>query len=334
MELLDRYLHALKTFLPKAQERDIVAELSDSILSDVEEQEALLGRPLNRAEEVAVLKKYGHPLLAAGRYLPQQYLIGPTLYPYYLFALKALTAILVLGNVAAAIVSGFMSRNPAGVAGHLVGNVISAVVFGIGVVTVGFALLERWQVKIRFLDTWDPGALPAVQSVDAERVPLSESIFGLIFGALFLLYWLAVPPFDRIAVSGEGVTLRLAPIWREFYIPIMILFLIGIVQNGVNLLRPHWIRFRGVTRIVADACVLVIAYLLLRAGSLVLIIVDATGDPTTHADKAAMIGKGIAYGIAVTAAVFAVDLIINLWRLTGRPGAKLLQVRLWTSRLY
>jgi len=132
MELLDRYLHALKTHLPKAQQRDVVAELSDSILSDVEEQEALLGRTLNRAEEVAVLQKYGHPLLAAGRYLPQQHLIGPALYPYYWFALKILTALVVLGHVAVAIVAGFMSQAPARIAGGLVGNVINAVVFGIG----------------------------------------------------------------------------------------------------------------------------------------------------------------------------------------------------------
>jgi hypothetical protein len=327
MELLDRYLHALKTYLPKAQQRDIVAELSDNILSDVEEQEAVLGRRLNRAEEVEVLKKYGHPLLAAGRYLPQQYLIGPALYPYYLFALKVLTAILVLGNVAAAIVSGFMSRNPAGIAGHLVENVIRAVIFGIGVVTIGFAALERWQVKIRFLETWDPAALPAVSSVDAERVPLSESIFGLIFGALFLLYWLAVPPFDRIAVGGEGVRVQLAPIWRQFYLPVMFLILIGIVQTGVNLVKPHWIRFREITRIVTDVIVIVMAYLILRTKDLVLIIVEATGDPTAHADKAAMLNKVVAFGIAVAAAVFAVDMIINLWRIAGRPGANLVHVR-------
>jgi hypothetical protein len=321
MELLDRYLHALKTYLPAQQQRDIVAELSDNILSDVEEQEALLGRPLNRAEEVAVLKKYGHPLLAAGRYAPHQYLIGPTLYPYYWFALKILTGFLVLGNVAVAIVSGFMSRNPAGVAGGLFGNIVSSVVFGIGVVTIAFAVLERWQVKIRFLEKWDPAALPAVSSIEAERVPLTESIFGLIFGALFLLYWLAVPPFDRIAVSDDGVTLRLAPIWRQFYLPIMFLIVIGLAQNAVNLVRPHWMRFRQVARIVTDVTVIVIAYLILRSGALVQIIVDATGDLSMHADKAAMLSKFIAYGIAVTAAVFAVDLIINLWRLAGRPGA-------------
>jgi hypothetical protein len=329
MQLLDRYLHALKTYLPKAQQRDIVAELSDSILSDVEEQEALLGRTLNRDEEVALLKKYGHPLLAAGRYLPQQHLIGPALYPYYWFALKIVTAFLVLGNVAVAVVSGFMSRDPAEIAGNLLGNVVSAVIFGIGIVTVGFALLERSQVRVRLLDNWDPAALPAVSGVDAERVPLSESVFGVIFGALFLLYWLAVPPFDQIVIGGgdDNVTVRLAPIWRQFYLPIMFLILVGIVQNAVNLVRPHWIRFREIARIVTDLSVIVIAYLLLRTPDLVLIVIQATGDPTAHADKAATLSKVIAFGIGITAAVFAVDLIINLWRLAGRPGANLAHVR-------
>jgi hypothetical protein len=328
MELLDRYLHALKMYLPAQQQRDIVAELSDNILSDIEEQEARLGRPLNRAEEVALLRKYGHPLLAAGRYAPQQYLIGPALYPYYWFALKILTGFLVLGNVALAVVSGFMSQNPVGIADDLFGNVLRAVIIGVGVVTIGFAVLERWQVKIRFLEKWDPAALPAVSSVDAERVPLTESIFGLIFGALFLLYWLAVPPFDRLAVSDDGITLRLAPIWRQFYLPIMGLILIGLVQNAVNLVRPHWIRFRQVARIVTDVTVIAIAYLILQSGNLVQIIVDATGDLTMHADKAAMLSKFVAYGIAITAAVFAVDLVINLWRIAGRPGASLVHVRL------
>jgi hypothetical protein len=333
MELLDRYLHALKMYLPKAQQHDIVAELSDSILSDVEEQEALLGRTLNRAEEVAVLKRYGHPLLAAGRFLPQQHLIGPALYPYYWFALKVLTGILVLGQVALAVVRGLTSGNPAGVAGGLIGNLINAVIIGIGVVTIGFALLERWQVKFRFLDHWDPSALPAVTGVDAERVPLTESIFGLILGTLFLLYWLAVPPFDRIVFSGDGVTVRLAPIWREFYFPIMFLILIGIAQNGINLVRPHWIRFREIARIVTDVSVIVLIYLVLRTRELISI-VDSAGDPMKYAEQAALLNKVIAFGLAVTAAVFAVDLLLNLWRIAGRPGARLMRVTLRGPRLY
>jgi hypothetical protein len=333
MELLDRYLHALKIYLPKAQQHDIVAELSDNILSDVEEQEALLGRTLNQAEEVAVLKRYGHPLQAAGRFLPQQYLIGPALYPYYWFALKVLTGILVLGQIAIAIVRGFTSGNPAGVAGGLVGNVINAVVIGIGVLTIGFALLERSQIKFRFLDNWDPSGLPAVTGTDAERVPLTESIFGLIFGTLFLLYWLAVPPFDRIVFSGEGVTVRLAPIWQRFYLPIMFVILVGIAQHGITLVRPHWTRFRDIARIFSDASAIVLIYLVLRTRELISIL-DSAGDPAKYAEQAAMLNKVIAFSLAVTAAVLAVDLLVSIWRRAGRPGANLVRVALRGPRLY
>ncbi len=50
MELIDRYLQAVKFWLPKNQKQDIVAELSEDLRSQVEDREAELGRPLNEAE--------------------------------------------------------------------------------------------------------------------------------------------------------------------------------------------------------------------------------------------------------------------------------------------
>jgi hypothetical protein len=41
MELIERYLQAVKFALPKKQQDDIVRELRDSILSQVEERERL-----------------------------------------------------------------------------------------------------------------------------------------------------------------------------------------------------------------------------------------------------------------------------------------------------
>ena len=58
MELIDRYLQAVKFALPKAQRDDIIGELRDSILSQVEEKEAALGRPLNESEQVELLKSW------------------------------------------------------------------------------------------------------------------------------------------------------------------------------------------------------------------------------------------------------------------------------------
>jgi hypothetical protein len=87
MELLDRYLHAVKKFLPKEQQDDIVAELSDDLRSQMEDREAELGRPLTEAEQEAVLKAHGHPVIVAGRYRQDRrsvafgrQLIGPVLF--------------------------------------------------------------------------------------------------------------------------------------------------------------------------------------------------------------------------------------------------------------
>ena len=83
MELIDRYLQAVKAALPKSQRDDIVKELSDSILSQVEEREAALDRPLTEDEQAELLKKLGNPVLLASRYRNQEALISPTVLPIY-----------------------------------------------------------------------------------------------------------------------------------------------------------------------------------------------------------------------------------------------------------
>ncbi len=67
MDLIERYLHAVKTHLPLKQQADVVAELAEDLRSRLDDCEAELGRPLDETEVVAVLKALGHPAhLAAG----------------------------------------------------------------------------------------------------------------------------------------------------------------------------------------------------------------------------------------------------------------------------
>ena len=68
MELLDRYLKAVAKALPEAQREDIIRELSEDIRSEMEDKAGDLGRPLMAAEQEAVLKQRGNPLLLAARY--------------------------------------------------------------------------------------------------------------------------------------------------------------------------------------------------------------------------------------------------------------------------
>jgi hypothetical protein len=88
MDLIDRYLRAVKFWLPSEQKQDIIAELSEDLHSQIEDKESELGRPLNDAEVEAILKEGGPSMLVAQQFLPQRYLIGPALFPMYWFVLK------------------------------------------------------------------------------------------------------------------------------------------------------------------------------------------------------------------------------------------------------
>ncbi|MGZ7064631.1 MAG: HAAS signaling domain-containing protein, partial [Candidatus Angelobacter sp.] len=165
MELLDRYLQAVRFWLPRAQQDDIIAELGDDLRSQIEDRESSLGRPLSEDEFVALLKQAGHPLWVAGRYQKQQALIGPALFPLYRFVLKIaalgylgpwLLVWIVLnvfapthraGNPALSLVDGWNSF-----------LIKAFVIFGI--VTLVFAALERFQFAVTALQRWDPRKLP------------------------------------------------------------------------------------------------------------------------------------------------------------------------------
>ena len=97
MELIDRYLQSVKWMLPRKQQDDVIRELSDEILSQVEEKESALGRPLTEDEQVALLKQLGHPMLLASRYSKQRYLIDPTIFAIYWMVLRLVLAVTFFG---------------------------------------------------------------------------------------------------------------------------------------------------------------------------------------------------------------------------------------------
>ena len=94
MDILESYLRAVKRCLPRAQSDDIIKELSDDLRSQIEEQEAALGRPFSDEEMMAFFKQHGDPMTVARRYRQDHHslslgweLIGPELFPFYLMLL-------------------------------------------------------------------------------------------------------------------------------------------------------------------------------------------------------------------------------------------------------
>jgi hypothetical protein len=155
MDLVNEYLRAVAALLPKAQREDIIAELRDTILTRIEERESDLGGPLNDDEIEAVLREVGHPVVIAARYREgPQHVVGPTLYPYWLFALKAAIALQVAVAAVVVIVRTLAFGDFSGALGRAIGSGVTGALVLIGAATCAAWFVERRGARIDYLDKW------------------------------------------------------------------------------------------------------------------------------------------------------------------------------------
>ncbi len=256
MELVDRYLQEVRFWLPKAQQEDIVAELSEDIQSQIEEKEAGLGRKLNEAEVEGILQRWGNPMLLAERYQPHKQLIG-RLFPEYWLTLRLVLGITIL-VLAIVFVAVLASGKPLPKAFLLFPVILFA---EFGWLTFVYAVRERFYRPGR----WNPRSAPRIAKHEGNR-RRSQSFYGLVIFAFFSLWWLAGLRFPYLIF---GPFFKFAPVWQRFYVPILLLTLAEIARQCINLVRAQWTRFLSVTRLLINSAGLVICYSLLKAGDLV-----------------------------------------------------------------
>ncbi len=155
MDLVNEYLRAVAALLPRAQRDDIVAELRDTILNRIEEREADLGRPLTDDEVEAVLREVGHPVVIAARYNEgPQHVVGPTLYPYWLFAVKAGILLQVAIALIVIAVRTLTFGNLSLIVGQAIGSCVTGILVLIGAATCAAWFIERRGARIDYLDKW------------------------------------------------------------------------------------------------------------------------------------------------------------------------------------
>ena len=181
MELVDRYLQSVGSYLPKEQKDDILRELSENIRSEIEDQEKELGRPLTEAELEALVKRHGNPLLVAGRYRQEQrsvafgrQWIGPELFPFYAKVLSfnlGLASLVIVTIFAALFASGQRVT-----LGDMIGAIFMQVLIQGGTITAIFAVANTQLTK--FPDRWNPrklGQLPVSAAGKKRRDASSAS---------------------------------------------------------------------------------------------------------------------------------------------------------------
>jgi hypothetical protein len=257
-ELIERYLHAVKFWLPRAQRDDIAAELSEDLHARIEDQEAALGRALSRDELAALLKTSGPPMVVASRYQPQQSLIGPLLFPVYLFILKIVALCYFIPWLLLGVASLFSShkyqaahpfvQGVFSIPGHMPVSLLTY----FAIVTIIFAIIERVTARQTcgsVLNKWDPLKLPAVR--DPRRIKRANSVAEIIFNVFFAAWWIDAMS-SRILFTAAGVHIVVAQGWRICYWTLLLTCLVNVALAVANLLRPCWTMLRGLIRLAVD----------------------------------------------------------------------------------
>jgi len=311
MDLIERYLAAVARQLPAKQAADIRAELGDILLSRVEEQEARLGRPLERAEVEALLIDFGNPLSVAGRYRKTQHLIGPEVFPYWWAAIKVMLAVvagiylvlIIIGALADATPKDFNARVP---------SAAVVVVYLFGLITLGAAAFERFG-KVQALQTWKPSRLPP--AVGKRRSPF-ELGFEIAWNIVFLGWWLGAYKFRDLIHPPypDFMDVSLAPVWATWSWAIVVFIASEIAADVLALARPDWLATNTAILTVRYLFAIAVFGAILRAGHWIVVKAPIM-PPHEQVLLQANFDRGMQIGITVTVIGMAARIALEVWRL-------------------
>ncbi|MBV8632484.1 MAG: hypothetical protein JOZ83_16265 [Silvibacterium sp.] len=266
-DLVDRYLQAVGFWLPRSQKQDILAEISEDLRSQIEDRETELGRTLTESEVAEILKQRGRPIFVAGQFLPQRSLIGPALYPIYIFVLKIVALCYLIPWLATwfgilifhrAEATANLSRD-----WHTLPTLWTVVFTQFGIVTLIFAAIDRASAKGTCMNDWDPRKLPKVK-VETPTKRRVNAVACLVFAVLGLVWVLAIPDNPFLILGPAAAFLTGAPIWHSVYWPLVALAVATIFEHAFVLAWPHLTWFPPTFRIATTLLSAWIVGVLLR----------------------------------------------------------------------
>ncbi len=325
--LLERYLTAIKFWLPKAQRDDIAAELGANLHEELDDRAAAAGRPLTDEEIAGILKEHGSPALVASRYQHEnprvtfgRQIIGPLLFPFYWIALKATLALLLIPAIVPALVWN-ANFNPNREIAHVFYRVAELALPALFVVTIIFALIDlalrRFHLLERWTSDWDPRALPT-PSGQKRLVRRSSSIAGIIVQSIFIIWWMGHSSLPIFVFNKSGAHLQFASLWASLHLPVLLIAFVCLAQHWMNLVKPQWRWLPPLTGIITSLAGIIILYPFINSPPLITI-TDSHGvalygrqASTIHAALSSAV-LGLWFGLMIFAIIYAWRLAWIAW---------------------
>jgi hypothetical protein len=332
MELLDRYLEAVRKHLPWQRQDDIIAELRANLEAQLEEKEDELGRPFTKSEIEDWLKSLGNPMRMAAPYQPQQYLIGPALFPIFRNVLKIALAWTAVIYCIVCAVDLLVKTAPqvSDIFGALV-RLPLALLTTATWVTLIFAAVEfanahgHLKLPPQFVPAggWSPADLPGARELaHGHKKPKSFAAAAaeVIFGFFWLVWFLLVPAHPFL-MFGPGIyylnslPYKLAPIWVPAYWCLVALNMAQLVWNASKLSSGTWQLPSPAAHLVFKVMGITPVILLLFAPNHApFLLKDPLQDSAVYATKLMGINHMANLSLGIVCAIAAVTLAVDVVR--------------------
>jgi hypothetical protein len=335
MDLFERYLQAVRKYLPAARQDDIVAELRANLEAQREERESALGRPLSEGEMIDWLKELGPPLQMAARYQAPRYLIGPAIFPLYWQILRLVLLWASVVYVATSIIQAIAQAHDTAWIFGVVFNWPTFLLIVAAWVTIIFVAIQFFSERhpekapdfLARAPHWSPTSLPPLEKHPAPAgKPRTYTAAVAEFVVEFaVLLWLLLIPHYPFLILGPGVVilhnfpLRFAPAVVWFYWAIVIFNVIQLAWHGFDLLYDRW-RIRGpVQKLFIKAFGLIpIAILFAAPGHIYLEPYLAGSGHLPPGFSLFNVNHGLYIGVAIILAITVAQLLWDLWHFTSR----------------
>ena len=328
MELLDRYLQAVARHLPRNRQQDILAELRANLEAQLEDKESALGRPLTQGESEDWLREIGPPIVVAGRYLPQQSLIGPAIFPIYWFVLRiALFWALAIYTIVSALLIALGQASAPAIPEAILR--VPGILFTVAAwITLVFAALEFLSTRyprqfapfFRKTTQWSPASLPPLEKDPRTPRSYAHAVAEIIFGFLFLLWLLLIPQYPFL-ILGPGIALLhaspflLSPHLILFYVYFVAFNAFQLLWRGIDLARGTWQRPNRFQHVILKAAALVpLNVLLYLPGQQFLLLRNPLADAARYSATLHTVNQAIHQAVLVLIVIVSLQLLWDIAR--------------------
>ncbi|PXX42622.1 hypothetical protein [Undibacterium pigrum] len=305
MNLLQKYIHAVKQELPLAQREDIGRELQANILDQLDAIQEQTGREASQDEIATVLEKHGHPSQVAARYIPVTPLVSSDLMPVYklvmsyalgitllLQILKSAVVYLQVGHyntwqVVMQILAGFVEK------GALVFTSITVVFY----LTAKSGMLPDWASN----KGWRVQDLPE-QEYDWQKIRGSDIITDLSGCGFILLliwhkFWMSAAALQQLRVDFSPAIAAYLP-WMTVLLLASVAFYIWCAS------QPFWTRLKLQLNILQNCLYVILFFIFSQLDALMVDTGASTIFGLQHLDK----------GIRIGCLGYAIYLVYEIWR--------------------